>query len=135
MCECSHLSRGFELEQVEFGQLNSFQQWRCINSHTEPLKKSLKIETQAWRDMLCRYLKDEYGKKMNETTLQNDDHLQQLSIPVANLEDVRRAMAILSKFRDTEIDTDMTLISIEVWRQQRHGLQPAVFVLFHFWMN
>lgn len=70
--------------------------------------------------MLCRYLKDEFGKKMTDTTVKNDDHLQQLSIPVANLEDVRRAMAILSKFRDTEIDTDMTLISIEVRRPQTH---------------
>ncbi|XP_075877996.1 dynein axonemal heavy chain 8-like [Nelusetta ayraudi] len=84
-----------------------------IELSTEPLKKSLKIETQSWREMLCRYLKDEFGKKMTDTSVKNEDHLQQLSIPVANLEDVRRAMAILSKFRDTEIDTDMTLISIE----------------------
>lgn len=87
--------------------------------YTEPLKRSLKVETQSWREMLCRYLKDEFGKKMTDTSVKNEDHLQQLSIPVANLEDVRRAMAILSKFRDTEIDTDMTLISIEVQRPQK----------------
>lgn len=81
---------------------------------TEHLKKSLKVETQSWREMLCRYLKEEFGKKMTVTRERNEDYLQQLSIPVANLEDVRRAMGILSKFRDTEIDTDMTLISIEV---------------------
>lgn len=107
------------VHSIKFGScvirqlLNSvYKQLYCL--YTEPLKKSLKIETQSWREMLCRYLKDEFGKKMTDTSVKNEDHLQQLSIPVANLEDVRRAMAILSKFRDTEIDTDMTLISIEV---------------------
>lgn len=63
---------------------------------------------------------------MTDTSVKNEDHLQQLSIPVANLEDVRRAMAILSKFRDTEIDTDMTLISIEVWRPQKQDCMSWV---------
>lgn len=87
---------------------------KLCSSHTEPLKKSLRVETQSWRELLCRYLKEEFGKKMSDTRERNEDYLQQLSIPVANLEDVRRAMGILSKFRDTEIDTDMTLISVEV---------------------
>lgn len=87
---------------------------RLCSFHAEPLKKSLRVETQSWREMLCRYLKEEFGKKMADTRERNEDYLQQLSIPVANLEDVRRAMGILSKFRDTEIDTDMTLISVEV---------------------
>lgn len=87
---------------------------RLSSFHAEPLKKSLRVETQSWRELLCRYLKEEFGKKMTDTRERNEDYLQQLSIPVANLEDVRRAMGILSKFRDTEIDTDMTLISIEV---------------------
>lgn len=93
----------------------------------------MKTETQAWREMLCRYLKDEFGKKMADTTVKNDDHLQQLSIPVTNLEDVRRAMAILSKFRNTEIDTDMTLISIEVWRPQTLDCMSCYFVFFVFY--
>lgn len=63
---------------------------------------------------------------MTDTRERNEDYLQQLSIPVANLEDVRRAMGILSKFRDTEIDTDMTLISIEVWIAQITWLRLLV---------
>lgn len=116
------------LHSINFGScvIGSFWTVTLYCLYTEPLKKSLKIETQSWREMLCRYLKDEFGKKMTDTSVKNEDHLQQLSIPVANLEDVRRAMAILSKFRDTEIDTDMTLISIEVWRPQKQDCMSYI---------
>lgn len=52
---------------------------------------------------------------MINTSIHTNKYLKQLSHPVANLEDVRRAMSALSKLRDTEIHTDMTLTSIEVW--------------------
>ncbi|XP_044223058.1 dynein axonemal heavy chain 8-like [Thunnus albacares] len=80
---------------------------------TDPLKKSLKIETKAWKKLLCKYLKEQYKKKMIDTSIHTNKYIIQLSHPVANLEDVRRAMGALSKLRDAEIQTDMTLISIE----------------------
>uniref|UniRef100_A0A671YVZ2 Dynein axonemal heavy chain 8 n=1 Tax=Sparus aurata TaxID=8175 RepID=A0A671YVZ2_SPAAU len=80
---------------------------------TEPLKKSLRIETKAWQKLLCQQLKKEYKKKMIDTSIHMNKYFTQLSHPVANLEDVRRAMAALSKLRDVEVQTDMTLISIE----------------------
>nr|XP_046263890.1 dynein axonemal heavy chain 8-like isoform X2 [Scatophagus argus] len=80
---------------------------------TEPLKKSLKAETRAWKKLLCRYLKEKYRKKMIDTSIHMNKYLTQLCHPVANLEDVRHAMGALSKLRDAEIQTDMTLISIE----------------------
>lgn len=86
--------------------------------YTEPLKKSLTVETKAWKKLLCKYLKEEYKKKMIDTSIHTNKYLVQLSPPVVNLEDVRRAMGALSKLRDTEIQTDMTLISIEVWLAQ-----------------
>ncbi|XP_075954128.1 dynein axonemal heavy chain 8-like [Anarhichas minor] len=84
-----------------------------IELSTEPLKMSLKDETIAWKELLCKYLREKYRKKMIDTSIHTRKYLAQLSNPVANLEDVRRAMAALSKLRDAEIQTDMTLISIE----------------------
>lgn len=83
--------------------------------YTEPLKKSLKVETKAWKKFLCKYLREEYRKKMIDISIHTNIYFVQLSHPVANLEDVRRAMGVLSKLRDAEIQTDMTLMSIEVW--------------------
>ncbi|XP_037304127.2 dynein axonemal heavy chain 8-like [Pungitius pungitius] len=80
---------------------------------TEPLKTSLKVETKAWKTLLCKYLKEEYRKKMIDTSIHTTKYLGQLSRPVTNLEDVRRAMGALSKLRDTEIQTDETLTSIK----------------------
>ncbi|XP_045906997.1 dynein axonemal heavy chain 8-like isoform X1 [Micropterus dolomieu] len=80
---------------------------------TEPLKKSLTLETKTWKKRLCKYLKEEYKKKMIDTSIHTNKYLTKLSHPVANLEDVRHAMGALSKLRDAEIQTDMTLISIE----------------------
>lgn len=51
---------------------------------------------------------------MIDTSIHTNKYLIQLSHPVANLEDVRRAMGALSKLRDAEIQTDMTLVSIAV---------------------
>lgn len=51
---------------------------------------------------------------MIDTSIRINKYLAQLSHPVANLEDVRHAMGALSKLRDAEIQTDITLISIEV---------------------
>uniref|UniRef100_A0A8C9XCP5 Dynein axonemal heavy chain 8 n=1 Tax=Sander lucioperca TaxID=283035 RepID=A0A8C9XCP5_SANLU len=82
---------------------------------TEPLKKALIAETKAWKKLLCKYLKEKYKKKMIDTSIHTNKYLIQLSHPVANLEDVRRAMGALSKLRDAEIQTDMTLISIETF--------------------
>ncbi|XP_037644332.1 dynein heavy chain 8, axonemal-like isoform X1 [Sebastes umbrosus] len=80
---------------------------------TEPLKKSLTVETKAWKKLLCKYVKEEYEKKMMDTSIHTNKYLVQLSHPVANLEDVRHAMGSLSELRDAEIQTDMTLIFIE----------------------
>ncbi|XP_051284477.1 dynein axonemal heavy chain 8-like [Dicentrarchus labrax] len=80
---------------------------------TEPLRKSLRAETKAWKKLLCKYLKEEYKKKMIDTSIHTNKYIRQLSHPVANLEDVRHAMGALSMLRDAEIQTDMTLISIE----------------------
>uniref|UniRef100_A0A8P4K4W9 AAA+ ATPase domain-containing protein n=1 Tax=Dicentrarchus labrax TaxID=13489 RepID=A0A8P4K4W9_DICLA len=70
-------------------------------------------ETKAWKKLLCKYLKEEYKKKMIDTSIHTNKYIRQLSHPVANLEDVRHAMGALSMLRDAEIQTDMTLISIE----------------------
>ncbi|XP_056290683.1 dynein axonemal heavy chain 8-like [Pseudoliparis swirei] len=85
----------------------------CTELSTEPLKKSLTVETKAWKKLLCKYLKEKYRKKMIDTSIHIYRYIVRLSHPVANLEDVRCAMGALSKLRDVEIQTDMTLISIE----------------------
>lgn len=51
---------------------------------------------------------------MIDTSIHTNKYFMKLSHPVANLEDVRHAMGALSKLRDAEIQTDMTLMSIEV---------------------
>ncbi|KAK7945226.1 hypothetical protein WMY93_000954 [Mugilogobius chulae] len=80
---------------------------------TEPIKETLTIETQAWKQLLCKYLKENYKKKMIETSIHFYKYFSQLSKPVTDLEDVRCAMSALSKLRDVEIQTDVTLTSIE----------------------
>ncbi|CAJ1072667.1 dynein axonemal heavy chain 8-like isoform X3 [Xyrichtys novacula] len=85
----------------------------CIELSTEPLKKSLTAETRALKTQLCKYLKEEYKKKMIDTSIHISKYFKQLSHPVNNLEDVPCVMGDLSKLRDAEIQTDMTLNSIE----------------------
>lgn len=84
-----------------------------IELSTGSLKKVLTVETKAWKQLFCKYLKLECKKKMIDTSIRTNKCIVQLSHPVVDLEDVRHAMGTLSKLRDGEVQTEMTLISIE----------------------
>ncbi|TNN84661.1 Dynein heavy chain 5, axonemal [Liparis tanakae] len=64
---------------------------------TELLKKSLTVETKAWKKLLCKYLKEKYRKKMIDTSIHINKYIVRLSHPVVNLEDVRCAMGALKE--------------------------------------
>uniref|UniRef100_A0A8C9TK44 Dynein axonemal heavy chain 8 n=1 Tax=Scleropages formosus TaxID=113540 RepID=A0A8C9TK44_SCLFO len=84
-----------------------------IELSTEPLKMSLSVEVKAGKILLCKYLNEEYKKKMADVNAFIGEHLKKLSRPIADLDDVRFAMETLSKIRDSEINIDMTLGTIE----------------------
>lgn len=83
-------------------------------SSPEPMKLALSIEAKAWKMLLCRYLNEEYKKKMSDMITFINDYLKKLSRPIRDLDDVRFAMEALSCIRDNEIQMDMTLGPIEV---------------------
>uniref|UniRef100_A0A8C0B3E1 Dynein axonemal heavy chain 8 n=1 Tax=Buteo japonicus TaxID=224669 RepID=A0A8C0B3E1_9AVES len=84
-----------------------------IELHTEPLKIALAIEAKAWKMLLCRYLNEEYKKKMTDMMSFINEYLKKLSRPLHDLDDVRFAMEALSIIRDNNIQMDMTLGPIE----------------------
>uniref|UniRef100_A0AAX7SLG8 AAA+ ATPase domain-containing protein n=1 Tax=Astatotilapia calliptera TaxID=8154 RepID=A0AAX7SLG8_ASTCA len=96
--------------------------FESVHLTTGSLKKALTDETKAWKKLICKYLKERYKKKMTDTHIHLNNYLIQLSHPVANLEDVRCTMGALSTLREAEIQTDMTLISIEVSRSVQYEL-------------
>lgn len=81
---------------------------------SEPLKIALAIEAKAWKMLLCRYLNEEYKKKMTDMMSFINEYLKKLSRPLHDLDDVRFAMEALSIIRDNNIQMDMTLGPIEV---------------------
>lgn len=83
-------------------------------SSLEPMKLALSIEAKAWKMLLCRYLNEEYKKKMFDMITFINEYLKKLSRPIRDLDDVRFAMEALSCIRDNEIQMDMTLGPIEV---------------------
>nr|AAK60623.1 axonemal dynein heavy chain 8 long form [Mus musculus] len=84
-----------------------------LELHTEPMKLALSIEAKAWKMLLCRYLNEEYKKKMSDMITFINEYLKKLSRPIRDLDDVRFAMEALSCIRDNEIQMDMTLGPIE----------------------
>nr|XP_048699429.1 dynein axonemal heavy chain 8 [Caretta caretta] len=84
-----------------------------VELHTGPLKLALSIEAKAWKMLLCRYLNEEYKKKMSDMISFITEYLKKLSRPIRDLDDVRFAMEALSSIRDNEIQMDMTLGPIE----------------------
>ncbi|XDB63622.1 hypothetical protein AB1E18_016949 [Capra hircus] len=85
----------------------------ALELHTEPMKLALSIEAKAWKMLLCRYLNEEYKKKMSDMIAFINEYLKKLSRPIRDLDDVRFAMEALSCIRDNEIQMDMTLGPIE----------------------
>ncbi|KAM6207378.1 dynein axonemal heavy chain 8 [Sarcoramphus papa] len=84
-----------------------------IELHTGPLKIALAIEAKGWKMLLCRYLNEEYKKKMTDMMSFITEYLKKLSRPLRDLDDVRFAMEALSIIRDNKIQMDMTLGPIE----------------------
>ncbi|XP_071074543.1 dynein axonemal heavy chain 8 [Dasypus novemcinctus] len=85
----------------------------ALELHTGPMKLALSIEAKAWKMLLCRYLNEEYKKKMSDMIAFINEYLKKLSRPIRDLDDVRFAMEALSSIRDNEIQMDMTLGPIE----------------------
>ncbi|XP_040838895.1 dynein heavy chain 8, axonemal isoform X1 [Ochotona curzoniae] len=85
----------------------------ALELHTEPMKLALSIEAKAWKMLLCRYLNEEYKKKMLDMISFINEYLKKLSRPIRDLDDVRFAMEALACIRDNEIQMDMTLGPIE----------------------
>uniref|UniRef100_A0A5F8GDS1 Dynein axonemal heavy chain 8 n=1 Tax=Monodelphis domestica TaxID=13616 RepID=A0A5F8GDS1_MONDO len=87
-----------------------------------PMKLALSIEAKAWKMLLCRYLNEEYKKKMTDMITFITEYLKKLSRPIRDLDDVRFAMEALAHIRDNEIQMDMILGPIEanfddLWRK------------------
>ncbi|KFO26999.1 Dynein heavy chain 8, axonemal [Fukomys damarensis] len=85
----------------------------ALELHTGPMKLALSIEAKAWKMLLCRYLNEEYKKKMSDMIAFINEYLKKLSRPIRDLDDVRFAMEALSCIRDNEIQMDMSLGPIE----------------------
>ncbi|XP_064365601.1 dynein axonemal heavy chain 8 [Dromaius novaehollandiae] len=84
-----------------------------IELHTGPLKLALSIEAKAWKMLLCRYLNEEYKKKITDVMSFITEYLKKLSRPLRDLDDIRFAMEALSDIRDNKIQMDMMLGPIE----------------------
>ncbi|KAG8123396.1 hypothetical protein E2320_018801 [Naja naja] len=84
-----------------------------IELNTGPMKLALSIEAKAWKMLLCRYLNEEYKKKMQDMISFITEYLKKLSRPIRDLDDVRFAMEALSNIRDKEIEMDMIMGPIE----------------------
>ncbi|XP_032540330.1 dynein heavy chain 8, axonemal isoform X1 [Chiroxiphia lanceolata] len=84
-----------------------------IELHTGPLKTALATEAKAWKMLLCRYLNEQYKKKLTDMMSFMNEYINKLSQPLRTLDDVRLAMEALSKVQENKIDMDMSLGPIE----------------------
>ncbi|NXR45576.1 DYH8 protein, partial [Hippolais icterina] len=84
-----------------------------IELHTAPLKKALTIEAYSWKMVLCRYLNEEYKKKLLDVVSFISDHINKLSRPLADLDDVRLAMEALAAIQERRADIDISMGPIE----------------------
>ncbi|NWR08769.1 DYH8 protein, partial [Paradoxornis webbianus] len=84
-----------------------------LELHTAPLKKSLTIEANSWKMVLCRYLNEEYKKKLLDVASFINDHVNKLSRPLTDLDDVRLAMEALSAIQEKRSDIDISMGPIE----------------------
>ncbi|NXR71486.1 DYH8 protein, partial [Pycnonotus jocosus] len=84
-----------------------------IELHTAPLKKALTLEANSWKMVLCRYLNEEYKKKLLDVVSFINDHINKLSRPLTDLDDVRLAMEALSAIQEKRSDIDIFMGPIE----------------------
>lgn len=81
---------------------------------TASLKKSIAVEVQAWRLLICQQLNVRYKGILDEVVQFIDEQSVNLGRPITDLEDVRQAMVALEAIRQKEIEIDMIISPIEV---------------------
>lgn len=64
--------------------------------------------------VLCHYLNEEYKKKLLGLVSFINDHVNKLSRPLTDLDDVRLAMEALSTIQEKRSDIDISMGPIEV---------------------
>ncbi|NXH93693.1 DYH8 protein, partial [Pachycephala philippinensis] len=84
-----------------------------IELHTGPLRRALTMEANSWKMVLCRYLNEEYKKKLLDILSFINGHIQKLSRPLSDLDDVRLAMEALCTIQERRLEIDMTMGPIE----------------------
>ena len=85
-----------------------------VITSAEPLKRSLRLEIDAWKMLYGKHLNIKYKSIMDDINEFQDDIYKRLSRPIKDLEDVRQAMAALEATRQRQIEIDMSLGPIEV---------------------
>ena len=81
---------------------------------SEPLKRALRLEVSAWKQLYGKALNGIYKAKMDQIVEFEDEIMRKLSHQITDLEDVRLAMAALESVRQQQIGIDMSLGPIEV---------------------
>lgn len=69
----------------------------------ELMKLVLLIEVKVWKMLFCRYLNEEYKKKMLDMIAFINEYLKKLFRFIRDLDDVRFVMEVLFCIRDNEI--------------------------------
>ncbi|XP_075719889.1 dynein axonemal heavy chain 8 [Rhinoderma darwinii] len=100
------------LEQ-DVSDINSAVRVGFIELNTAPIKMSISTEAKAWKLLLCRYLNEEYKKKMADISEFITEHSRILSRPIVDLDDVRFAMEALIIVKENELRIDRTVGSVE----------------------
>lgn len=80
----------------------------------EELKRGLVAESRAWLRRYGELCRDQHRRQMARLMALLQREARRLALPIKDLEDVRNAMEVLRRVRDTEIDTDRGIEPVEV---------------------
>ncbi|KAJ3342801.1 Dynein heavy chain 5, axonemal [Gonapodya sp. JEL0774] len=103
----------YEGIERDISEIASTVQIGLLMISSEPLKLALIGETREWKQQYGLNLNKKVKKDMEELIEYMDSKTVRLSRKIADIEDLRLAVATLSEIRETEVDIDMKVAPIE----------------------
>jgi len=111
--EVEALMRKYNSIEDEINDLVSSHRIGPLDVHTQEMKLGLTIEVKAFKNLLCKFLSDDYKVKSLMIAKFIEECNKDLQTPIRDMNDIHFVMTVLEKIRDKFVDYDSLLVPIE----------------------
>ncbi len=111
--ETEAVMRKYNAVEDEINDIPVTQRVGPLDVLSAEMKMGLIVEVKAWKNLLCKFLSDDYKVKALTIAKFIEECNKDLLTPIRDMNDIRFVMTVLEKIREHFVDYDSLLTPIE----------------------